>query len=406
MSGVASRDEVVLVAAARTAFSRFGGVLKDTSSVDLAVTVVKEVLGRARLRPDQVDALYLGQTLHAEIANHLNVPARQVSLKAGFPASTLSLTVDRACCSSMTALQLAFKDIRSGEASVVVAAGVENLSRVPLLAPYRLRWGSGLGSVTLEDPVFEIGYDGWKPVALEAGEVALEYGLDREAQDRWALSSQQRYARAVAEGKFAEEIVPVVVPQKRGEPIVFEKDELPRPDTTLEALARLKTIYGSPTVTAGNAPGLDAGASALLMMSGPRAREMGLAPLGTVVGIGSAAVDPRFMACGPAEAIKVALRRVQLSVSDLELLEINEAFAAVTLVSIRVLSEGDTAREEDLRSRTNVNGGAVAIGHPVGASGARIVLTMICELRRRGGGYGAAAICGGLGQADAVIVRV
>lgn len=401
-----SMQEVVAIAAARTPFSKYGGALKDVSSVDLAVHVVKEVLHRAGLTPQQVDELYLGQTVHAEMANYLNVTARQVVLKAGLPPSTISLTVDRACCSSMTAVQMGYKAIRYGDARVVIAAGTENMSRTPLLAPYTIRWGSKLGNVVLEDCLFELGYKGWAPVSVDAGEVALEHGIGRHEQDCWALQTQQRYARALAAGKMAEEIAPIPIPGNKGEMVLFERDESPRPDTTLEALGKLKTIYGSPTVTPGNAPGLEAGASAILLMSGDYARELGLTPLGKIVTIGTAAQEPRYIATVPALAIKNVLNKAGVSLDEIKLIEINEAFAAMPLVSTHVLAEGDLDKIEELRAKTNVNGGAVAIGHPVGASGARLVLTMLFELRRLGGGMGVAAICGGLAQGDSVLVRV
>jgi len=243
-------------------------------------------------------------------------------------------------------------------------------------------------------------------LAVDAGEVALQNGITREMQDEWALGSQQKYQAALAQGKFADELMSVEIPQKKGPAIVLEKDENPKPNTTLEALARLKTVYGSPTVTAGNAPGLDAGASAIIVMKRARAEELGLKPLATILSVTSVALEPEKIAEAPAPAIKKALQKAGVSLEGIGLIEINEAFAAMPLVATRILSEGDEAKWQELLSKTNVNGGAVAIGHPVGASGARILMALMYELRRRGGGLGVCAICGGLAQGDAAVIKV
>jgi len=245
-------------------------------------------------------------------------------------------------------------------------------------------------------------------VATDSGEVAVEYGVSREAQDRWALQSHQRWFRAFEEGKLkvGEELMAIPVPQGKGEPVLMDRDEQPRKDSTLEKLARLKPVYGSPTVTAGNAPGMNSGASAILLMTRRKAREKGLEPLGTVEAVQCAAGSPKYMACVPAIAIEKLLKRTGRALDEMDLIEINEAFAAVTLVSLKILAKDDPAKWEELQARTNVNGGAIAMGHPVGASGARVTMTLLYELRRRGGGRGVAAICGGLSQGEAVLVRV
>jgi acetyl-CoA C-acetyltransferase len=227
-----------------------------------------------------------------------------------------------------------------------------------------------------------------------------------EIQDTWALGSQEKWARADSAGRFKDELVPVEVPRKRGDPIIFDQDEFPKPHTTLEGLSRLKTIYGSPTVTAGNAPGLDAGAAAVIIMRRSRAEEMGIKPLATIVSVASGASEPRRMAELPGFVINKALKRAGFSTDDMDVIEINEAFAAVTLVSTKILAEGNERKWRELLEKTNPNGGAIAIGHPVGASGARILMTMMYELRRRGGGLGVCAICGGLAQGDCVVIRV
>lgn len=405
---MSNENDIVIVGAVRTPFSKFDSAMADVPSIDLGVMVMKEVIGRVGMKPDEVDDLYYGSCVPAEYALELDVPARQATLLAGFPAENISVTLDRACCSSLTALRLGVMSIRAGEAETVMAVGSENMPRTPHLAP-GLRKGVRLGHIKLIDSLFELGYHakGFKPVAIDAGEVALEHGVTREMQDAWALGSQEKYARAYAEGKFkiGEELMPVVIPQKKGDPIVIEKDESPR-KTTLEALAKLKPVYGSPTVTAGNAPPISAGSSAILFMTRKKAEEKGLKPLATIVTSVSAATVPRGIAVVPAHTIEKALKRANLSLDQMDMIEINEAFAAMPLVSTKLLAKGNEKKWKELRDKTNVNGGAIAIGHPVGASAARITMTMAYELRRRGGGYGVASICGGLAQGEAVIIKV
>ena len=400
-----AKNDVVITACARTPFGRFGGAMKDLSSLDLGVMAIREALERLNRGSDLVDELYFGTCVLAENAMETNVLGRQAVLKAGLPAGVLSLTIDRACCSSMTALHLACRSIRSGEAAVVVAAGSENMSRAPFLAP-DMRWGRRLGPAELIDPMYALGYSGWNPVAVDAGEVALEYGVGREEQDRWALRSQERYARALEEGKLDQEIFPVRVEGKKGS-LLIERDEQPRPDTSLEDLARLPLIYGSPTVTSGNAPGLNSGAAALILMSREKAEALGVEIMAVVKSTGSVALEPHLIAAVPAPAIEKALEGGGgINLEQVSLIEINEAFAAMPLVSSKILAGEDQAKLESLREKINVNGGAIAIGHPVGASGARLVMTLIYELQRRGGGLGVAAICGGLAQGDSTLIEV
>jgi len=415
-----SPDDVVIVAAARTPFGCFGGAMKNISSLELGVKAVEEVFKRAGCTKDKVDELYFGTCVLPENALETNVLGRQAVLKAGLPPETVSLTIDRACCSSMTALHLGYRSIISGEADLVVAVGAENMSRAPFLAP-EVRWGQRLGPAQLIDPLYALGYADWNPVAVDAGEVALHYGVDREEQDRWALRSQKRYAEALEQGKFSDEIFPVEVSGGK-KVLTVEQDEQPRPDVTLEQLSKLPTVYGSPTVTAGNAPGLNTGAAALVIMSRKKAEELDITILGTVRSISSVALEPHLIAAVPAPAIEKVLERTNgITLDQVSLIEINEAFAAMPLVSSKILAAGgwkeittkkgmleqvDQEKLESLREKINVNGGAVAIGHPVGASGARIIMALLFELRRRGGGYGAAAICGGLAQGDAVLLEV
>ncbi len=402
--------DAVIVSAVRTPFGRFDGVMRSMSSIDLGILAVREALGRIHLDAGAVDELYYGTCIPAEYASYLNVPARQVTLLAGFPPENISLTLDRACCSSMTALQLAYRALRSGEADVAVACGSDNMGNASLLVEAKhARWGNRLGHIRMEDVLFELGYqkNGFEAVAFDAGEVALQHEISREDQDRWGLRSQTRWAEAYNAGKFkiGEEIVSVDIPQSKGDPIRLERDEPPR-ETSLEKLGRLKPIYGSPTVTAGNAPGMNAGASAMVVMTRKKATELGLEPLATIEAMQWAAGEPRYMATLPAQAINKMLARISRTIDEVEIIEINEAFAAVTLVSLKILAGADPEKFRALQEKTNVNGGAIAIGHPVGASGARITMTMMYELRRRGGGLGIAAICGGLGQGEAVLLRV
>lgn len=401
-------DDIVIVSAVRTPFSKFDSLMTDIPSLDLGMLVMKEVIKRVAVKPEEVDEINYGTCILSEVALETDCPVRQASLLGGFPPESLSVTLDRACCSSLTALRYGYRAIKAGEAGICMAVGAENMPRAPHLAP-GLRKGVRLGPIQLMDNLFELGYTrkGFAPVAVDAGEVALEYGVSRGMQDEWAMKSQDRYAKAFAEGKFkvGEEIVPVVIPQKKGDPVMIEKDESPR-TTSIEALARLKPVYGSPTVTAGNAPPISAGASAILFMTRKKAEEKGLRPLATIVNSVASATAPRGIAVIPAYTIQKALDKAKLTINDMKLIEINEAFAAMPLVSTKILAGGDEMKWKELQEKTNVNGGAIAIGHPVGASAARITMTLAYELRRRGGGYGVASICGGLAQGEAVIIKV
>jgi acetyl-CoA C-acetyltransferase len=245
-------------------------------------------------------------------------------------------------------------------------------------------------------------------VATDAGEVAVEYGVSREMQDEWAAESHKKWYKAHEAGKFkvGEELMSLEIPQRRGEPVVLDRDESPRDNITLEKMAKLKTIYNNPTVTAGNAPGLNSGASAMMIMSRRKADELGFKPLATIDACECAAGRPKYMDCVPAETMEKMLARTEKTIDDVDLIEINEAFAAVTLVSLKMMAKNDPEKFEELKAKTNVNGGAIAIGHPVGASGARITMTMMYELIRRGGGTGVAAICGGLSQGESIMITV
>ncbi|MGB5216935.1 MAG: thiolase family protein [Smithella sp.] len=402
---MSNKDDIVIVSGVRTPFSKFGGALKEIHSTDLGVMVIKESLNRAGLQGEDLDEVYYGMCDQAEAALYDNVNARQAILRAGLPDKLVSLTIDRACCSSLCAVQLGRRAILLDEADTCMAVGAENMSNTPLLINGH-RWGQGMKPLLVQDYLNPITYREYTPLGRDAGEIAMEHGISRDEQDAWALGSHQKWAAADKAGLFNDELVSVELPSKKGTPVMFMKDELPRPDTTMEALAKLKTIYGSPTVTAGNAPGLDAGATAVIIMRRSKAEKMGIKPLATILSVASGAGEPRRMAELPAKVIGKALERASLKIDDMKIIEINEAFAAVTLVSTKMLAGGDETKWREMLKKTNPNGGAIAIGHPVGASGGRILMTMMYELKRRGGGYGVCGICGGLAQGDAVVLRV
>jgi acetyl-CoA C-acetyltransferase len=285
------------------------------------------------------------------------------------------------------------------------------MGNVPFLASAsKARWGNRIGPIELEDVLFELGYSrkGFAPVADDAGHVALEYGVSREEQDQWGLSSHEKWFKAYEQGKYkvGEELMKLEILQKKGDSIIMEKDESPRNNITLEKMNKLKTVYGSPTVTPGNAPGLNSGASAIMIMSRKKSESLGLTPLAVIEACQCAAGEPKYMACIPARAMEALMAKQNLGIKDIDLIEINEAFAAVTLVSLKMLSNSDAGVFEQLKEKTNVNGGAIAIGHPVGASGARITMSLMYELIRRGGGTGMASICGGLSQGEAILIKV
>ncbi len=397
-------NDVVIAGAARSAFSRFGGTLKNMHSIDIAAQVMRGTADKIKLDKKNIDIIYYGMCILSEAAIENNINGRQAMLKAGFPSDVLSLTIDRACCSSLTAVHLGFKDIKLGEAEVVMAVGAENMSNTPFVV-HNVRWATGLQQPKIKDHLFPITYSGFNILALDAGEVALENGITRKEQDLWAYRSQMRYQRAKADGKFSDEIIPIKVPRPRGKHLMFDEDEFPQPDTTLEKLESLKTLGDSLTVTPGNAPGLDAGACAVIITSRKKAAKLGLSPMARIVSIASVATNPRDYAKVPAFSIIKALNKADFKIDDMDKIEINEAFAAVPLISTKILAGEDTKKIEGIRKKTNVNGGAIAVGHPVGASGARILMTLVYELKRTGGRYGVCAICGGLAQGDAVIIE-
>ena len=395
--------EAWIVEALRTPFGRYGGALAGVRPDDLAATVLEAVVARSGINAADIDDVILGCANQAGEDNR-NV-ARMALLVAGYPVEVPGQTVNRLCGSGLQALAAAANAIAVGDAEVVVAGGVESMSRAPLVT---LKPESGLerGNRELVDTTI-----GWRFVnprlhakypAISLGEtaerVADQWHVSREAQDELALASQQRAAAAAANGIFAEEIVPVSIPQRSGAPIVVDRDEHPRPDTSAAALAKLKPAFATDgTVTAGNASGINDGAAALLVVEAERARALGLKPYARIVATAVAGVDPSVMGAGPIPAIRKLLERTGLTVADIDRVELNEAFASQAVACITELGLDP--------AKTNVHGGAIALGHPLGASGARMATTLVRELRRSGGRYGIAAMCVGVGQGIAMLVE-
>lgn len=390
--------KTVIVGAARTPFGKFGGSLKALSAVELGAVVIKEAVERSGISGDQVDEVIMGMVVQAGAGQ---VPSRQAARKAGLPWNVASETINKVCASGMRAVTMGDQIIRAGDGEIIVAGGMESMSNAPYALP-DARYGMRMGDATVRDLMM---YDGLTcpfdqvPMAIHGSNVAEEYGITREAQDEWALRSQQRAAKAVESGLFAEEIVAVSIPQKKGEPVLVTKDEGPRPDTTREGLAKLPPVYKKGgTITAGNAPGINDGAAAMVLMSDEKAKQLGIKPLATILGHAQVGAEAPYIATTPGLAINKLLEKTGVSLGEIDLFEVNEAFAAVTLTSGKIVGWDD--------EKVNVNGGAIALGHPIGASGARIIMHLAYELKRRGGGLGIAAICSGAAQGDAILIKV
>jgi acetyl-CoA C-acetyltransferase len=401
------KNDIVMVSGARTPFGRYGGSLKDFDYFDLGAIPMREVLKRVNLEPKVVGEVFWGVG-DTSVCKDVYTPvaARQTLLKAGLPAETPSLSLDKACVSAMSAVKLGVMAIKLGEIEVAIGGGATSFSQEPLIVRGLRFGGFRIGDVKMEDPLFQLGYKDYNPVSVDTDNVAAEYGITRAEQDEWALRSHQNYGKAWKEGKFKDEMIPLEIPQKGKEPFVLDIDEQYREDTTLEKLSKLKPIYGCKAVTAGNAPGLNDGATAILLMTRRKAEELHLEPIATIVAMTSIAIHPNRMPEGPGIAIQKVLDLAKIKLDQIDVIEINEAFAAVPLVSIEVLCHRDKALAKAIQKKTNINGSAIAIGHPNTASGARIMMTLAYELRRRGGGYAVGAICGGLAQADACIIKV
>jgi acetyl-CoA C-acetyltransferase len=388
----------VIVSAARTPIGKLSGALAGFSGADLGGIAIKAALERAGIDADQVDYVLMGQVLQAGTGQ---ITARQAAAKAGVPMTVPAMTVNKVCLSGINAVYLADQMVQSGDAEIVVAGGMESMTQAPYLLP-KAREGYRMGNGELVDSMINDGL--WCAFdAVHMGTGTEKYagqvgGITRELQDELAAKSHERAAAAQKEGRFHDEITPVEIPQRKGDPIVVDSDEGIRPGTTAETLGKLKPAFGKDgTITAGNASQISDGGAAIIVTSREKAEELGVAPLAELLGYGMVAGPGPSLLTQPSRAIKRALEQADLGVGDIDLFELNEAFAAVGIASMRDLGINDDV--------VNVNGGAIALGHPVGMSGARVVLTLINELRRRGGGTGAAALCGGGGQGDAALIR-
>lgn len=390
-------SEVVIVSALRTALGSFGGSLKDVSAVDMGVQLVKASVEKLNLDVNEVNEVIIGNVLGAGLGQNV---ARQISVKAGIPKEVGAFTVNKVCGSGLQTVMLGAQSIAAGDNDVVIAGGTENMSQAPYVLPGQ-RWGSRMGNAEAIDLILKDGLvDAFEDIhmGITAENVAEKYGFTREDQDKLAADSQQKSEAAIKAGRFKEEIVPISVPQRKGDPIIFDTDEFPRFGTTVDTLGKLRPAFKKDgTVTAGNASGINDGAAIIVLMSKEKAEELGLKPLATIKSYASAGVDPRIMGTGPIPATQKALIKADMSVEDLDLIEANEAFAAQALSVIT-----------DLNFNTdivNVNGGAIALGHPIGASGARILVTLLHEMEKRDSKTGLATLCIGGGQGVAMVVE-
>lgn len=389
--------EVVIVSAVRTPIGSFGGCFKDVPAVQLGAIAAKGAMTRANVKPDMIEEVIFGSVLQAGLGQNV---ARQVSIEAGIPVEVPSMTINKVCGSGLKAVSLAAQSILLGEADVVLAGGTENMSQ----APYTLskaRWGLRMGDGAIVDYMVHDGlWDIFNDyhMGITAENIAEQWNITREDQDKFALESQLRAERAIKGGKFKDEIVPVEIPQRKGDPIIIDTDEFPRFGSTLEALAKLKPAFKKDgTVTAGNSSGINDAAAAMVLMSKEKADELGLKSLATIVSFASAGVDPKIMGYGPVAASKKALAKANMTIKDIDIIEANEAFAAQSLAVVKDL-------ELDLK-KTNVNGGAIALGHPIGCSGTRILVTLIHEMVKRDLKTGIATLCIGGGQGTSMIVK-
>ncbi len=389
--------EVVIASAARTALGSFGGTLKDVPAAELGAIVIKEAVKRAGINPEQVEEVVMGNVIQAGLGQNV---ARQATLKAGLPNEVPAMTINKVCGSGLRTVALAAQMIKAGDADIVVAGGMENMSAAPYVLD-KARWGQRMGDGKLVDTMIKDAlWDAFNNyhMGVTAENIAKQWGLTREMQDEFSASSQAKAEAAIKAGKFKDEIVPVVIPQRKGDPIIFDTDEFPRFGTTVEKLAKLKPAFVKDgTVTAGNASGINDGAAAFVVMSAEKAAELGVKPLAKIVSYGSKGLDPAIMGYGPFHATKKALEAANLTVEDMDLIEANEAFAAQSLAVAKDLNFD--------MSKVNVNGGAIALGHPVGASGCRILVTLLHEMQKRDAKKGLATLCIGGGMGCATIVE-
>ena len=389
--------EVVIASAVRTPIGSFGGALKDVTPMTMGSIVIKEALERAKVKPEQVDEVIFGCVLQAGYGQGV---ARQAAIHAGLPHEVPAVTINMICGSGLKTVSMAAMSIMAGYNDIVIAGGTENMS----MAPYLLkgaRWGQRMGNGEMYDPMVNDGlWDAFNNyhMGITAENVAEKWNISREAQDQFAAGSQKKATAARAGGKFVEEIVGVPIPQRKGDPILFLEDEYIKPDTTFESISKLRPAFKKDgTVTAANASGINDGAAALVIMSKEKAEELGITPLATIAGFASAGVDPTVMGVGPIPAVKKALKSADLSVEQLDVIEANEAFAAQALAVVAELGLNP--------EKVNVNGGAIALGHPIGASGARILVSLLHEMKRQEAKSGLATLCIGGGMGEAVVVK-
>ena len=389
--------EVVIVSAVRTAIGSFGGSLKDVPSSELGAIVIKEAVNRAGIKPELVEEVVMGNVIQA--AQGQNV-ARQAAVKAGLPVEVPAMTINKVCGSGLRCVALAAQMIKAGDCDVVVAGGMENMSAAPYAVP-GARWGQRMGDGKIVDTMIKDAlWDEFNNyhMGVTAENIAKEWGLTREMQDEFSLNSQLKAEKAIKEARFVDEIVPVIIPQRKGEPKVFAQDEFPRFGSTIEKMAKLKPAFiKDGTVTAANASGINDGAAAFVVMSAEKAAQLGLKPMAKILSYGSKGLDPSIMGYGPFHATKKALEAAGLTVEDMDLIEANEAFAAQSLAVAKDLNFD--------MNKVNVNGGAIALGHPVGASGARILVTLLHEMQKRDAKKGLATLCIGGGMGTALVVE-
>lgn len=392
--------KAVIVAGSRTPFGKFGGALSSLTASDLGGIAIKAALAQTTIAPEEVDEVIIGTVLQA---GQGQIPSRQAATKAGIPYSVKTETINKVCASGLRSITLAEQLIRLGDERIIVAGGMESMSNAPYYLPNG-RWGLRMGDSALVDGVLHDGLTcAFHPDHVHMGvygnETADAFNISREAQDEWAARSQQRASASIESGIFAEEITPVEIPQRKGEPIIVSDDEAPRAGTTVETLAKLKPAFGKDgTVTAGNAPGINDGAAAVIVVSEEEAQARNLEVLAEIVGHAAIAIEPSRFPETPGLIIETLLEKTGKKLEDIDLFELNEAFSVVALTANKIAGLDP--------EKVNVNGGAVALGHPIGASGTRIVLTLAKELKRRGGGIGIAAICSGGGQGDAIMIEV
>lgn len=391
--------EVVIASAARTPIGNYGGTLKDTAAVTLGVTAVKEAIKRAGIEAGMVEEVLLGCVLQAGLGQNV---ARQISIGAGIPQEVPAMTINKVCGSGLRTVGLAAQIIKTGDADIVVCGGTESMSMAPYAVP-SARWGARMGDQKLVDLMINDGlweiFNGYH-MGVTAENIVEQWGLTREEQDEFALASQLKAEAAITSGRFKDEIVPVEIPQRKGDPVVFDTDEYPKFGASMEKMAKLRPAFkrDGGSVTAGNASGINDGAAAFVVMSKEKAEELGITPLCTIKSYASAGVDPKIMGIGPVPASKKALEKAGLTIDDMDLVEANEAFAAQSVAVGKELGFDS--------EKLNVNGGAIALGHPIGASGGRILVSLIYEMKKRDAKYGLATLCIGGGMGTSMIIEM